>query len=346
MSRTFSLISYHSKIPMSKKRKTEEKTFKANSPWSAAKKIASYICKTQIIDKCEMVIELIETTRGSSHMIYAYEVYYHLQHETVEHNGKKVTVIARKLHANELEDPVEIGNCKIDCRNTSKTETPCKNKNALFLNKREVDEYCDIKRSANRFANFDNMTRKDKIMREKFLDEGYPQRNSQSPKKTSSSHVKFSEKVTFSPKNSKRNQVPIIFNGREEVINIINTGGNIMKYLGSQNIECPLIGSKIKLVRPLGEGVSEATVWLVEVEGMGERKYAAKVFANNIFAQSSEKSETLEEIAKYEEKEYGVPAEITVHINGGKKISFTKQEKNILLQVVYIKNQRKRYLSK
>lgn len=71
--------------------------------------------------------------------------------------------------------------------------------------------------------------------------------------------------------------VKVFFNGREEALEIINTGGDIIKYLTrSGNQICPLINTKIKLVKLLGQG---ATGKVFEIKFPGSEKskrYVAK----------------------------------------------------------------------
>lgn len=69
--------------------------------------------------------------------------------------------------------------------------------------------------------------------------------------------------------------VELFFNGRKEIIEIIDTGGDIVKHLAKINQICPLIGSDIKLVEKLGKGAS-GIVFSVEFPGKGEKLYAAK----------------------------------------------------------------------
>lgn len=65
------------------------------------------------------------------------------------------------------------------------------------------------------------------------------------------------------------------FHGRDEALKIYNTGGSIVKFLGLQNEICPLLGSKIKFVKKLGQG-NFGTVFLLEIEGMNDKEYVAK----------------------------------------------------------------------
>ena len=41
------------------------------------------------------------------------------------------------------------------------------------------------------------------------------------------------------------------FNGRDEAINIVNTGGDLVEYLTNNQEACPLIGKEIKFIKVL-----------------------------------------------------------------------------------------------
>lgn len=71
-------------------------------------------------------------------------------------------------------------------------------------------------------------------------------------------------------------KVKIIFEGRDEVLNVINSGGNIVELLGlPKENKCALIGAEIKLGKQLGKGV-QGEVFLIEFPGMGEKLYVVK----------------------------------------------------------------------
>lgn len=69
--------------------------------------------------------------------------------------------------------------------------------------------------------------------------------------------------------------VEIFFNGQRELLNIIDTGGDIIRHLTRSNPICPLIGTKIRLEDQLGKG-SYGTVFSIDFPGRGIKKYAAK----------------------------------------------------------------------
>jgi len=71
-------------------------------------------------------------------------------------------------------------------------------------------------------------------------------------------------------------KVKIIFEGREEVLNTINSGGSIVELLGLPvENKCALIGAEIKLVKKIGQGV-QGEVFLIDFPGKGEKMYVVK----------------------------------------------------------------------
>ena len=69
--------------------------------------------------------------------------------------------------------------------------------------------------------------------------------------------------------------IDLFFNGRKETLDILDTGGDIIKYLTRLNPICPLIGTEIKLEEQLGKG-SFGTVFLIEFPEKGPGRYAVK----------------------------------------------------------------------
>ena len=67
----------------------------------------------------------------------------------------------------------------------------------------------------------------------------------------------------------------INFNGRDEVLKILDTGGEIVKYLGEQNSLCPLINSQIKKENIIGGGVF-GKVYSITSKSLGTKKYVVK----------------------------------------------------------------------
>jgi serine/threonine protein kinase len=105
-------------------------------------------------------------------------------------------------------------------------------------------------------------------------------------------------------------KVKIIFEGREEVLNVINSGGNIVELLGlPKENKCALIGAEIKLGKQLGKGI-QGEVFLIEFPGMGEKLYVVKKSEltlsvisgsyDNILQQLKDENLTLEEILRWQ----------------------------------------------
>ena len=108
------------------------------------------------------------------------------------------------------------------------------------------------------------------------------------------------------------------FHGREEVLNIINTGGHLVEYLTSTSEICPLIGSEIKLIKELGKG-KYGTAYLVKIDGMGEKEYVAKVNNQKCSHENidiGDKPRALLDIAESLEDKYMIPSETFISLNG------------------------------
>jgi len=82
----------------------------------------------------------------------------------------------------------------------------------------------------------------------------------------------FSRKVQF----WKRYAIDILFNGRNETFDVINTGGSLIEMLTGEKELCPLIGSEIRLGKRLGGG-GYGEVFEINFPEKGTRKYAVKV---------------------------------------------------------------------
>lgn len=80
-----------------------------------------------------MTLEIVETTRGSNQKMYTYEVNRLLKSDSVVINGRKVRMFVHKLYADEIEKPVNIKACNVDCRDRDKFVTPCRYRNSLFV---------------------------------------------------------------------------------------------------------------------------------------------------------------------------------------------------------------------
>lgn len=82
----------------------------------------------------------------------------------------------------------------------------------------------------------------------------------------------FSRKVQF----WKRYAVDILFNGRNETFDVINTGGSLIEMLTGEKELCPLVGSEITFGRRL-EGGEYGEVFEINFPEKGTRKYVVKV---------------------------------------------------------------------
>jgi hypothetical protein len=70
------------------------------------------------------------------------------------------------------------------------------------------------------------------------------------------------------------NQIKILFNGYEEVLNVINDPVKLLE-MGFPSDACSLFGKEIKMLKLLGKGVN-GEVFSVHVDGMGDRLFAVK----------------------------------------------------------------------
>ena len=123
-------------------------------------------------------------------------------------------------------------------------------------------------------------------------------------------------------KTSKTMNTSFEFQGRDETIKIIDTGGNLVEYLTTQSAECPLFeADSIKLVKKLGEGQAGAPAWLINVPGAGRREYVAKIFTDKLekidIAITPGNTVTLDQVAKKIQENYGIPYNTTIYLNGG-----------------------------
>lgn len=70
--------------------------------------------------------------------------------------------------------------------------------------------------------------------------------------------------------------VSLFYNGREEILKVLDTNQSLVKYLSNtKNPVCPLIGNKIKMLKTLGKGQS-GIVFEIDFPGKGTRRYVAK----------------------------------------------------------------------
>ena len=110
------------------------------------------------------------------------------------------------------------------------------------------------------------------------------------------------------------------FHGRDEVLQIFDTGGDLVGFLGAQTAECPLIGSEIQLVEKLGKGEFGA-VFLLKIKGMGSKEYVAKKMDLTVYEFEPQQegltiTTTLEKFAEMIQKKYNISAKIFIFLNG------------------------------
>lgn len=70
-------------------------------------------------------------------------------------------------------------------------------------------------------------------------------------------------------------EVSVIFEGVNEILNTIDSEGEIVTMLGLPSEKCALIGSTIKLTKFLGGG-TQGEAFQIEIPGMGEKVYVVK----------------------------------------------------------------------
>ncbi len=107
------------------------------------------------------------------------------------------------------------------------------------------------------------------------------------------------------------------FNGRDETLRIVNTGGELVEYLTNNQEACPLLGKEIKFVKVLGKGNAGAPAWLISVPGGGSKEYVAKVFEFYIELPTILKGGTLGEIAGFYQERSSIPSKTLIAMNGG-----------------------------
>jgi len=111
------------------------------------------------------------------------------------------------------------------------------------------------------------------------------------------------------------------FHGRREALDIIDTGGDLVGYLGTQSAECPLIGSEIQFVEELGRGKFGAA-FLIKIKGMGTKEYVAKRTKKYAVCQIARKSgakfpTTLGKVAEGMQRKFAASKEVIIALNGG-----------------------------
>lgn len=159
--------------------------------------------------------------------------------------------------------------------------------------------------------------------------------------------------ITFSPYSHKNLKKPstsqkakVNFNGKNEILDIINTGGEITKYFLDTKTSptCPILNSKIKTV--LGSGV-QGTAYLIDTPGYGQKEYVAKIVSNTLLraiprAHKIRSPETISKIAKRAEIEKGIPKNLFISLNGDdgtKEIKYNDTYMDLMPHKEYIFDQ-------
>lgn len=71
-------------------------------------------------------------------------------------------------------------------------------------------------------------------------------------------------------------KIEILFNGKNEILDVIDNNSSIIKYLGLPRSDCALIGAEIQAGKELGRGAHGAA-YEITLPGMGSKKYVMKV---------------------------------------------------------------------
>jgi len=111
----------------------------------------------------------------------------------------------------------------------------------------------------------------------------------------------------------------LFFDGKMEIMDIIDTDKSIVKYLSPDSPICPLIGSQITIQKEIGSG-AYGKVFLVEIEGMGEKQYVVKkteIGTPTLQPSKGGPETTLQEIADRWEDENSISSEVIIQLNGG-----------------------------
>ena len=114
--------------------------------------------------------------------------------------------------------------------------------------------------------------------------------------------------------------VELFYADRKETLKILNTGGHYTAYLTNlKNPICPLMGSKIKLLKQLGKGVS-GKVFEISFPSMGQRRYVVKKTINveglDLEELQLSRAIPLGEAITLLQKSYGIPPDAIYAFNG------------------------------
>ena len=128
-------------------------------------------------------------------------------------------------------------------------------------------------------------------------------------------------------------KIDLIYHGKSEVLNIVDTGGSIVSYLGVQDYQCPLIGSEIVLEKKLGKG-TYGVVYSLNIKGRGKKQYVAKKLLANYENGKVPQRSSLKAIYK-NLKEYHplLSKEVFISLNGGDENRMIKQGGTIIIPI-------------
>lgn len=134
---------------------------------------------------------------------------------------------------------------------------------------------------------------------------------------------------SFRNKSSRNKTVSFTFQGRQESLDIIDDGKEIVSYLSTLSSDCPLIGSDIVLESELEPGPEEI-VFSVSIKGMGPKKYIAKRSVIKIIIEKYflPGRVTLEHLAGYIERTSSVSASAIIAVNGGNPDKILSRDKD------------------
>ena len=107
------------------------------------------------------------------------------------------------------------------------------------------------------------------------------------------------------------------FHGKKEALKIVDTHGELSEYLSNQSIECPLMGSEIKIGKILGKGKFGAA-FIVTIPEYGLKEYAVKRIDKDNSTIESKISGPLKKVAKKLSKEYAVSDTSIIALNEGR----------------------------
>jgi len=111
--------------------------------------------------------------------------------------------------------------------------------------------------------------------------------------------------------------IELKFDEKSEIINIINTGGCIVKILLNQRKKCALIESHVKFVKEIGDGQSGAHVFIVTIPGKGIKKYVVKTFDEKDDTVVSDEKKSVGDYADIYYNRFHVSKEWFIRENGG-----------------------------